>query len=215
MQHELEIPYRVKGASPLIQDAWGLVHHERGELTGTSTTTPFFMFPYYVLALRSAFDKHPLAKEDRLAEQGRIVRESRRILEALHAENSKTGNRSSSEKQRLREDAKHERQKMMRERRSVSSKEKIAEMKEEHQRVQERLKALAEADEAEQSEQLLKGSTFDGTVVPSGRDELLQQSPLAGMRIGGSCSSKLDYILQEVSRYLIRSKNNMLMARLH
>lgn len=195
MQHELEVPYRIEGASPCMQEAWGIVCQD---VYDANATTPFFMFPYYVFALRTALNRQPLSREDGLVEHGRIVRENRRILEAMNAESSKSSARTSSEKQRLREDVKYERQKMTRERRSVSSKEKLVEMNEEYRKGQERLKAFAEADEVEWTGRLQVDSTSGVSDLPSARDKLLQQSPFATMRIGGSCSSKLNFILNEV-----------------
>ncbi|KAH8117115.1 hypothetical protein DFH11DRAFT_1505319 [Phellopilus nigrolimitatus] len=205
MQRWLELPYRIHHAPARTKQAWGIAHHD----PQYTRENAFFMYPQYAMELRDAVMRQPLASEERLAERAALVREKDRALLAYVEARKPRSERASEDapkqrKKRKREGTEVDKAKLGHVRRAMESKESLQEKHEEFRLAQERLKALAEADE--------EGLPVIIPASPSKPEslrataEFLPMSPIAKMRVGNSTSSKLNYILDEVRKYAATEK---------
>ncbi|PCH37686.1 hypothetical protein WOLCODRAFT_95637 [Wolfiporia cocos MD-104 SS10] len=188
MQSHVHVFYQVRHVQPEISSAWSILPMD-------SSLLPFALFTSDQLQmLKSYVMIQPLSPIQHLAQVGEdIRREERRRIALIHFELQQK--RSSRTKDLSRADLK-ERDTI----RKLVTPERREELQREFTAAQAALQAHFQKPEDEHTKS-------DGISVPSkhaeasGSSRLLGLSPVAGIRIGNSTSTKLDYILNEVLQH--------------
>ena len=154
--------------------------------------------------LKKFVNAHPLAKEDRIIEAGKDVQEEERRRLALL---SMSNNRKSKKGKDDREESAH-RKEVETVKHVVATREKQDELHKEYLACLARMKKAYEQDEVDVMDERSPTSPTSPT-IPSApirsrttSSQLLVNSPLAGLRVRNSTSTKLDYIINEVNCFL-------------
>ncbi len=197
MHHLLEIPYKMSGLSSTMGAALDSVarfHNDEvlpSQLT-TDTNKLCLISPSHALEFRDAVERRPLTSASDLMELATIVHNEERTRNALH----------SAKKQLKKKKAAKRAQ-------DTASTEELASRTKQQERVIEEMRKESVNLQARRLE--LTGRGADATMaskhvqsvqVPAPLQHFLQSSPLAKARIINTFSSKLNYILKEVSHLI-------------
>ncbi|RDX46999.1 hypothetical protein OH76DRAFT_1465208 [Lentinus brumalis] len=182
LQRHYHAFHRVKKLPPQVFDAWSMFdEHAR------TICTELLLPPMALLKLRDFIMAHPLRPLPGIIEMGHtVVEEERRWkeLEELHTRLKKKG----SKERRPKNEAANSLGSLKR----ATAEKKLEELRREYYAVAAR---LSSADTGDEGAPVQKDDASSQRKVAS---TLLRLSPVAGVRIGNSTSTKLDYILNEV-----------------
>ncbi|KZT27320.1 hypothetical protein NEOLEDRAFT_1110673 [Neolentinus lepideus HHB14362 ss-1] len=205
MQDHPDVQYRVRNAPGNIQQAWSrLSAEDTPEPSSNATAAEPFLQPDRLVRLRDMVLASPLASESSLIEWGNLVTEEDRHkhMLILLREKSRKGNRR-NKKDDYEVDSSA--LKAMDVARKEKAPEKIKEVLLELKAAQSRLVRAREGlEDVESNEGVAKDLQPD--VMSSVRASFLARSPVSGLRIGRTTSSKLNYILREVAQHASTEK---------
>ena len=170
------------------------------------------MYPSFILELRDVLTRQPLISAERLAERASLLREKTeaeaafveaRKRKADRLDDSKYKHSSKRQREAEREVDKSKLQFVRRAGR-MDLKERLKNTQEEYLRVLEKLKQQAIDGDLHETSQLSSVDTASRThqldMSPACAN-LLQHTPYAGIRIGNTASTKLNYIIREASLF--------------
>ena len=185
MQHSLEVPFRISNVPKDIRDGWS-----RFEIKAPNLNSDYFLPPSRAIRLREVLFRQPLISQLRLLEHAEMVKEAERAQSMFFL--AKTQRLKKSGKNKFNQDG--QREALADEvRKLAESPDKFEEIMNEYKKAEERLQRETEDHIEEDHDSNTTGP------APAQGSRLLRQSLLASARIRNSVSSKLNYILNEVS----------------
>ena len=182
MQNTLEVPFRISNVPDSIRTAWSRFDAIK--------SSDYFLPPARAIRLREVVFRQPLISEKRLLEHAEATKDAERVRVLLFE--AKTQRLKKSGKNKFNEDGQRG-ARASEVRKLAESPEKFEEILKEYKKAEERLNHDEELDDVADDLHQNAGS------VPAQGSRLLRDSLIANVRIGNSTSSKLNYILQEVS----------------
>ena len=185
--------HRVINLNHKVFDGWSMLPD-----AARQSSDPPLLPPMVLIKLRDFITRHPLTKVPEIVAMGQDVLKQEQRWKEFEALHNRLKKKSSKDKRehRLRDDsAKNSLGSLKRE---VMEK-KLEEVRLEYQAAATRLMASATGQE------VAPVGRSEGRTLHTIASSLLRLSPLAAVRIGNSTSSKLDYILNEVSPFMQRN----------
>lgn len=200
IQKALEIPYSVVDAPVNVRRTWGYSDSTEAWVRSDSR---YLMYPSFILELRDVITQHPLITPGRLSERASLLREKTEAETAFVDARKRKADRlddrvkSPSSKRQREAEREHDKSKLQFVRRAgrMDIKQRLEETQKAYLHVLERLKEQTEEDE--ESPTSVMQPNHDAATLPNG--SLLRSSPFAKIRIAGSASAKLNYIIDDVS----------------
>ena len=197
MQKDVFVPYRVYGMSRRVFEAWT-------RTTGSEPTLDpsfvGFMHPDRFIKVRHLVIGRPLSSEDTMVERGLALAEKdRKQSQAFEELESRRSKRKSNRKSTRQYDESYGSLKVVHAANKATSPKKLKEMRTELRKALAKLDCL-EKEEAGPTRGAIRVTSSVSTGQPS---KLLTCSLLANVRVGSSASSKLNYIINEVSQGLL------------
>lgn len=180
MQVHEDVPYRIYRMNQRVFNAWT---RTPGSESSMSPFLPGYLHLDRLLKIRETAISHPLMSEDHMIERGAEVAEEDRIIRRLYEASLKTKGRKSARHH----DEHNASMKVTSAARKASAPETLKEMQMELDI------SLAEIDEESPTSSPKRRSYIER---PS---QLIASSPISQVRVGSSASSKLNYVINEVS----------------
>ncbi|KAG8217792.1 hypothetical protein J3R82DRAFT_5955 [Butyriboletus roseoflavus] len=171
-----DVPFNVSGLDPAVVEAW-----TRTGLRRDSRTIDF-MHPDRLVNLRSLVRKKPLISKDGLVEEGNILKRNEKRGMALKSISSHRARRGVNRRREMVKEVQ----------------ETIGVLKKRVERMD-----LSDDEEFEDRQHEDRVNQVTSTEAAAAR---VRSSPLSGVKVGPSLSTKLNYILSEVQRYSGKEK---------
>ncbi|KAI0647582.1 P-loop containing nucleoside triphosphate hydrolase protein [Trametes meyenii] len=187
LQNQYHIFHRVDKMPPTVYRAWSTFPEYAQQAAGPAA----LLSPIAMLALYQRITERPLSDLNKIIEMGKAWQEREQAYKEvlrLHEQSKKKSRRERNPSESSRK------AKSLDPIKRASAKEKMQELQRETEAALARLRAAFSGEE----DVLLPSGDRPGRAVAS---SLLGVSPVAGVRIRNSTSTKLDYILNEVLSY--------------
>ncbi|KAI9068581.1 hypothetical protein FKP32DRAFT_1587558 [Trametes sanguinea] len=190
MQREFHIFHRVDKIPPQVYSAWSPFPELARDASPVALLSPMALHQ-----LRQSVSEKPLSSVAKIAEMGKAYHEQEQAYKVILRLREQSKKRSAQDRHIL--DATRAARLPADQARGVSAKEKMEEMQRE-------MEAALAKYSAQLNGRVQEGPSSLHSNDPSQRlvaSSLLRLSPVAGVRIRNSTSTKLDYILNEVLTY--------------